>query len=240
MSGDRFLRPLELLRSMADGSLDPCGPAWADAAAQAGFHPASLALCCHGRHLALLESLKRSPAWARLDFQAIPALDFETIVAWSPLTYAPGVDRWTLRGRGAALGDDLLAVSPLTLEGNALRALGDGWEIVGGLQVADLPALERLGDRLEIRGDLALSGLPRLAELGAGLRVHGNLTLADCPALKAWPEDLEVRGAVWADRPVPGAPAALAGRIACPWPGLRPAPAVAGDCPASARSLATA
>jgi hypothetical protein len=225
---------------MLEGSLDPSGPAWADAAAQAGFHPASLALCCQGRHLTLLEPLKRSAAWARLGFQLVPALNFETIVAWSPLTYAPGVDGWTLRARGAALADDLLAVSPLALEGNALRVLGDGWEIVGGLQVADLPALERLGDRLEINGDLVLSGLPRLAQLGAGLRIHGNLTLADCPELRVWPEDLDVRGAVWTDRPVAGAPAALAERIRCPWPGLAPAPRAVAITSAGARELATA
>jgi hypothetical protein len=226
---------------MAAGQLDPASPAWADAAAQAGVHPASLPLCCQGRNLALLEPLKRAPALLRLPIQLVPALNFETIVAWSPLTYAPGVDGWTLRGRGcAALADDLLAVSGVTVEGEALRTLGDGWEIVGNLQVDGLPALERLGDRLELFGDLNLARLPRLHSLGRGLRIHGNLTLAGCPALAAWPDDLEVGGAVWVDRALPGAPKALAGRIACPWPGLAPAPVPVGGLPDAARELATA
>jgi len=240
MNPDRFRRPLELLRAMAAGQLDPAGPAWADAAVQAGLHPAALPLCCQGRHLALLEPLRRAVAARCPDLELVPALDFETIVAWSPLTYAPGVDGWTLRTRaGTVLPDDLLAVAGLSVQGPALRALGSGWELVGGLQVAGLPALARLGDRLEIHGDLALSGLPRLLELGRNLRVHGNLTLEGCPALAGWPEGLEVDGVIWVDRPELAA-AAGAARVACPWPGLAPRPLAPAALPASARALACA
>jgi len=243
MRPDRFQAPAELLRRFAGGRLDPADPA-AWAGALAGIHPASLPLCCLGRNLAFLGPLRRALEALGLDFELVPALCYDTIVAWSPLTYAVEVDGWTLRTRAAALPDQLLSIRSLAVAAAPrLVALGAGWELVGSLQLADLPALADLGAGLEVYGDLVLSGLPALRQLDPRLRVHGNLTIAGCPTLAGLPAGLRVGGAIWVDRAGPGfrvdAPE-LAGRIVSPWPGLAPRPAAIAGIPGGALALASA
>ena len=87
MSADRFLAPAELLRRFAGGRLDPADPgAWGPALA--GVHPASLPLCCQGRNLAFLGPLRRALEALGLAFELVPELCYDTIVAWSPLTFS--------------------------------------------------------------------------------------------------------------------------------------------------------
>jgi hypothetical protein len=212
---------------------------WLGLLAQAGIHPASLLLCCQGSNAPLIEPLKLM--LERLDpgFQLVPDLRFDTIIAWSPLTYAHEIDSWNLRPSGP-LPDQLLTIRGLTLQGDPrVQRLGRDWVIVGRLRLLELPQLRSLPGPLELFGDLELDGLPQLRQLGPGITVHGNLTVAGCPALGGLPEDLRVAGAVWMDAAGPGfrASPALAERIASPWPGLEPAPVAMTALPAGILEL---
>lgn len=244
---DRFATVAAVLGGFDEGHLSPAAPAnWMECLQRAGVHPASLLFCGTVGDLRRLEPLdgllvRLGPAWER-----VPAISHDTIVAWSPLTYAHEIEGWALRtaarpgGVDAVLPDDLLALRPVTVEDDPrVLRLGRGWAVVGRLRLQDLPRLGVLDGPLEVFGDLELEGLPALARLEAGIRVHGNLTVARCPGLAALPEDLEVDGALWFDvLPAgfrPGRPARV---IACPWPGLAPAPVAIGAYPPGVLQLA--
>ena len=229
-----------ILRRFRMGTLSPAHPeGWLGLLVRAGIHPASLPLCCQGANFTFIEPLRH--ALERLDpgLELVPAISFDTIVAWSPLTYAHDIDHWNLRCGSRPLPDHLLAIRGLTLQGDRrLERLGRAWTIAGRLRLLDLP-MRSLPGPLDLFGDLELDGLPELRELGPGITVHGNLTIAGCPALGALPADLRVDGAIWMDAAGPGfgAAPALAARIASPWPGFEPAP-VPMAFPAGALALA--
>jgi hypothetical protein len=235
--GDRFQVVAAILRGFAPGAFHPGEPApWLEILAREGVHPASLALCCQGGDFRWVEPLRGVLARLEPGCRLVPEVSLDTIVAWSPLTYAHEIEYWHLGTPAAALPDSLLALRGLRVqEAPRLRALGRGWAVVGRLQVLGLPRLEVLQGPLEVYGDLELAGLPELRDLGPGIAVHGNLTLAGCPGLAALPGDLRVDGAIWAD--VRGA-AMDPGRVASPWPGLRPAPVAIAGFPAGVLELA--
>jgi hypothetical protein len=217
---DRFGVPAAILRRFASGAASPARPAdWLEPLERAGLPPAALLLCCQGGNLAWVEPLRQALAGLRPGFELVPSINLDTIVAWSPLTYAPEIESWTLRATAERLPDNLLSIRGLAVRGPALRRLGRGWSIVGRLVLQDLPRLQALDGPLELFGDLELSGLPELARLGPELTIHGNLTVAGCPALAGLPPDLRVDGAIWMD-----AAPAMAGRVVSPWPGLQPSP----------------
>jgi hypothetical protein len=220
---DRFGVPAAILRRFALGASSPACPAdWLEPMERAGLDPAGLLLCCQGASFRWVEPLRQALLKLRPGLELVPSVDLDTIVAWSPLTYAPEIESWTLCTPAALLPDNLLAMRGLTVRGPALRELGRGWSVVGRLALRDLPQLRILAGPLELFGDLELSGLPELRSLGPELTVHGNLTVAGCPAL-AFPPDLRVDGAIWLDAAVPHA-SPMAGRIVTPWPGFQPRP----------------
>lgn len=235
---DRFAVPAAILRGFP-GAFSPADPAaWLELLGRAGIHPVSLALCCQGSNFRWIEPLRQTLARLEPGFQFTPVISFDTIVAWSPLTYAHEVESWNLRSGPGGLPDNLLAIRGLTVQGDPeVRELGRGWALVGRLQLLDLPRLETLRGPLEVFGDLELAGLPALRDMGPGITVHGNLTVAGCPALEGLPRDLRVDGALWMDAAVQGVPPALAA-LRCPWPGIRPGPAAIAAFPPGALELA--
>jgi hypothetical protein len=232
---DRFALPAAILRRFRSGELSPAAPEWPGLLERAGIHPASLALCCQGANFAWIEPLRQVLGRMDLGFELAPVVSFDTIVAWSPLTYAHEVEHWTLRSGARGLPDHLLSIRGLVIQGDPVQALGRGWAVVGRLQLLELPRLRTLAGPLEVFGDLELAGLPELRELGPGITIHGNLTLAGCPALERFPEDLRVDGAIWMDAAGPGF---RSGRIVTPWPGLQPAPVAIAGFPPGALALA--
>ena len=231
---DRFGAVAAILRRFASGELSPSIPeAWLEPLERAGIHPASLPLCCQGANFPWAEPLRQAVARLGCGFQLVPDINIDTIVAWSPLTYAHEIERWTLRA-GAALPDNLLSIRGLTVQGGpGLGELGRGWAVVGRLQLLGLP-IRALRGPLELFGDLELDGLSSLEALGPGITVHGNLTIAGCPALAALPLDLTVDGAIWMDSAGPGLPA----RVVAPWPGIQPRPVPVSGFPPGALELA--
>ncbi|GEM_PF-1649815 len=240
---DRFSVPAAILRRFAAGELSPAEPGpWLELLEEAGIHPASLPLCCQGANFPWVEPLRHALDKLRPGFELVPEVTFDTIQAWSPLTYAHEIERWTLRPGPRGLPDNLLSIRGVVVQGDRwLGELGRGWALVGRLQVLDLPGLQVLPGPMELFGDLELAGLPALRELGPGITVHGNLTLAGCAALGGFPPDLQVDGAIWMDAAGPGfrADPALAARIVTPWPGLQPRPAAIAGFPAGALELAS-
>jgi len=233
---DRFGTVAAILRRFASGELSPSVPeAWLEPLERAGIHPASLPLCCQGANFPWAEPLRQAVARLGCGFQLVPDINIDTIVAWSPLTYAHEIERWTL-GTAAGLPDDLLAIRGVTVQDcPELLELGRGWTIAGRLHLRGLPRLQALRGPLELFGDLELEGLPCLRELGGGITVHGNLTVAGCPALSGFPPDLRVDGVIWMDTARPG----LAGRVVSPWPGIQPRPVPIAGFPDGAVELAT-
>lgn len=220
---DRFGVPASILRRFATGASSPACPAdWLEPMERAGLDPAGLLLCCQGASFRWVEPLRQVLAKWRPGVELMPSVNLDTIVAWSPLTYAPEIESWTLRTSAELLPDNLLSMRGITVRGAALRELGRGWSVVGRLALQDLPRLTTLTGPLELFGDLELCGLPELRSLGPELTVHGNLTVAGCPAL-AFPPDLRVDGVIWLDAAVSCAPP-LAGRVVTPWPGFQPGP----------------
>jgi hypothetical protein len=237
---DRFAVPAAILRGFQGASGPADSAAWLGLLGRAGIHPASLPLCCQGANFPWIEPLRHT--LERLDpaFQFTPVISFDTIVAWSPLTYAHEVEAWNLRSGPGGLPDNLLAIRGLTVQDDPeVRELGRGWALVGRLQLLELPRLRTLRGPLEVFGDLELAGLPHLRELGPGITVHGNLTVAGCPALEGLPGDLRVDGAIWLDAAFPGVPPALAGRIRSPWPGIQPGPVAIAAFPPGALELSS-
>ena len=227
---DRFAAVAAVLGGFDEGRLAPAAPAnWLESLERAGVHPASLLLCGTVGDLPRLEPLdgllaRLGPPWER-----VPAISHDTIVAWSPLTYAYEIEGWSLRTAGgaeAALPDHLLALRPVTVRDDPrVPRLGRGWAVVGRLRLQGLERLRVLAGPLEVFGDLDLEDLPALARLEPGIRVHGNLTVARCPCLACLPGDLAVDGAIWFDALPEGfRPGRMDRAIACPWPGLAPAP----------------
>jgi hypothetical protein len=237
---DRFAVPAAILRGFS-GAFSPAEPAaWLGLLGRAGVHPASLPLCCQGANFPWIEPLRHTLERIDPGIQLTPVISFDTIVAWSPLTYAHEVEAWNLRPGPRGLPDNLLAIRGLTVQGDpAIQELGRGWALVGRLQLLDLPRLETLRGPLEVFGDLELAGLPRLRELGPEITVHGNLTVAGCAALEGLPEDLRVEGAIWMDAAGPGIPPALAARVRSPWPGIQPGPVAIAAFPPGALELAS-
>lgn len=235
---DRFGLVAAILRRFASGELSPSAPeVWLGLLERAGIHPASVPLCCQGANFPWIEPLRQALA-KLVPFELVPSVSIDNIVAWSPLTYAHEIESWTLRPACERLPDNLLAIRGLTVQGGRqLRELGRGWEIVGRLQLLDLPRLQALPGQLELFGDLELDGLPTLRELGPGITIHGNLTVRDCPALGGLPPDLRVDGAIWMDAPGPGFQPGEA-RIVTPWPGFQPGPVAVAGLPAGALELA--
>lgn len=248
---DRFAATAAVLGGFASGRLSPSDPGgWLEPLERAGVHPVSLLLCSTARDLARLEPLRPILAELGPQVELVPAISYDTIVAWSPLAYAHEIDHWTLRtagpldlgsdGPGRGLPDHLLSLGGVTVQDDAqVRTLGRGWAVVGNLKLVRLSRLQVLRGTLEVYGDLELDGLPELRELGPGIRIHGNLTVAGCPALRGFPKDLAVAGAVWMDA-VPGRfkGGGLARRIAAPWPGIQPRPVPIANIPAGAQELA--
>lgn len=234
---DRFAVPAAILRGFATGAYSPAEPAaWLELLDRAVLHPASLPLCCQGANFPWIEPLRHALVQLDPGFQLTPVISFDTIVAWSPLTYAHEVEAWNLRSGPRGLPDNLLAIRGLTVQGDPeVLALGRGWALVGRLLLLDLPRLQTLCGPLEVFGDLELAGLPHLRELGPGITVHGNLTVAGCAALEGLPEDLQVDGAIWMD----AAPPALAARVRSPWPGIQPGPVAIAEFPPGALELAS-
>ena len=226
---DRFGVVAAILRRFASGEFSPSHPeAWLEPLERAGIHPISLPLCCQGANFPLAEPLRQALERTGT-FELVPDISIDTIVAWSPLTYAHEIERWTLRA-AAALPDDLLSIRGLTVQGGpGLRELGRGWAVIGRLQLSG-PALQSLRGPLELFGDLELDGLPELRELGPGITVHGNLTIAGCPALPGFPPDLRVDGAIWMDVAGPGFQW-TGQRVVTPWPGVQPRPVAVGRLP---------
>jgi hypothetical protein len=214
---DRFGVPAAILRLFASGGLSPSDlEGWAPLMERAGLHPSALALCCQGANLRWVGPLRQALRSLQA-FELLPSINLDTIVAWSPLTYAPEIEHWTLSAASAA-PDNLVSIRGLTVtDCPRLAALGRGWSIVGRLHLQGLLALRALRGPLEVFGDLCLEGLPELCGLGPEITVHGNLTLARCPALAELPADLRVEGAIWAD--APGFPGK---GVVAPWPGIQP------------------
>jgi hypothetical protein len=231
---DRFAAAAAVLRQFASGGLSPSQvEGWVPLLERAGLAPAALALCCQGANFRWVGPLRQ--ALGRLQaFEMVPSINLDTIVAWSPLTYAPEIEYWTLRA-AVALPDNLVSIRGLTVTGcPRIARLGRGWAVVGRLQLQDLPGLRAVQGPLEVFGDLCLEGLPELRSLGSQMTVHGNLTLAGCPALEGLPADIRVDGSVWADaQDFPGE------RVVAPWPAVQPAPVAVGGFPAGALELSS-
>jgi len=243
---DRFTTTAAVLDGFASGRFDPAAPeSWLEPLERAGIHPASLLLCSSARDLPRLAPLKPLMERVGPSCELVPSISYDTIVAWSPLTYAHEIEHWNLatgaasRQDGCALPDHLLSIRGVTVREDPVRTLGRNWALVGSLRLLDLPRLQTVPGPLEVFGDLELDGLPELRELGPGIQVHGNLTVSGCPNLLRFSRGLMVEGSVWLDAVPKGFdPGGLGPRIQSPWPGVAPRPVAVQAYPPGAVNLA--